>query len=254
MCLTVRAALIVHLKSYKILTDEPHCATGHRREYELRIATWNIERLKHKKSLEQILLACEQIQADILVLTETDHRVCPDYQHSFHTPLLTYIQPTFYTATENRVSVYTNYQCVRQHKTCDEYTALCVELETEKGRLLVYGTIIGIYGNRHPSFLKSLTKQLDDIERLSTGGTPVCICGDFNCSFSDNYYFTKPGREALLRTFSEHDIELLTKNEAECIDHIAVSKRFVTNSGIQVVEWNQNKLLSDHKGIAVCFS
>ena len=254
MCLTVRAALIVHLKSYKILTDEPHCATGHRREYELRIATWNIERLKHKNSLEQILLACEQIQADILVLTETDHRVCPDYQYSFHTPLLTDIQPTFYTATENRVSVYTNYQCVRQHKTCDEYTALCVELETEKGRLLVYGTIIGIYGNRHPSFLKSLTKQLDDIERLSTGGTPVCICGDFNCSFSDNYYFTKPGREALLRTFSEHDIELLTKNEAECIDHIAVSKRFAANSSIQVVEWNQDKLLSDHKGIAVYFS
>jgi endonuclease/exonuclease/phosphatase family metal-dependent hydrolase len=97
-------------------------------------------------------------------------------------------------------------------------------------------------------------KQLDDIEQLSTGGTPVCICGDFNCSFSDNYYFTKPGRGALLRTFSEHDIELLTKNEAECIDHIAVSKRFVTNGGIQVVEWNQDKLLSDHKGIAVCFS
>ena len=86
MYLTVRAALIVHLKSYKILKDEPHCATGHRREYELRIATWNIERLKHKNSLEQILLACEQIQADILVLTETDHRVCPDYQYSFHTP------------------------------------------------------------------------------------------------------------------------------------------------------------------------
>ncbi len=64
----------------------------------------------------------------------------------------------------------------------------------------------------------------------------MCICGDFNCSFSDNYYFTKPGRETLLRTFSEHDIELLTKNEAECIDHIAVSKNFVTNNGIQVVE------------------
>ena len=254
MSLTVRAALIVHLKSYKILTDEPHRVTRYGREYELRIATWNIERLKHKKSLEQILLACEQIQADILVLTETDHCVCPDYHCNFHTPPLAGIQPVFYSLTENRVSIYTNYPCVRQHKICDEYTALCVELETEKGRLLVYGTIIGIYGNRHPSFQQSLTQQLDDIKRLSAGGTPVCICGDFNCSFSDNYYFTKLGREALLRTFSEHDIELLTKNEAECIDHIAVSKRFSASSSIQVVEWNQNKLLSDHKGIAVYFS
>lgn len=204
----------------------------------MRIATWNIERLKHKKSLEQILLACERTQADILVLTETDHRVCPDYQYSFHTPLLTDIQPTLYTATENRVSVYTNYQCVRQHKTCDGYTALCVELETEKGSFSVYGTILGIYGNRHPSFQQSLTQQLADIRRLSASGMPVCICGDFNCSFSDNYYFTRQSRDALLRAFSERDIELLTKNQTECIDHIAVSKRFVTNSGIQVVEWN----------------
>lgn len=132
MSRTVRAALIVHLKSYKILTDEPHRSTGHGRRCDLRIATWNIERLKHKKSLEQILLACEQIQADILVLTETDHRVCPDYQYSFHTPPLAEIQPVFYSPTENRVSIYTNYPCVRQHKTCDVYTALCVELETKK--------------------------------------------------------------------------------------------------------------------------
>ena len=141
----------------------------------MRIATWNIERLRHKKFLEQILLACEQTQADILVLTETDHRVRLDYPYSFHTPPLTGIQPAFYSPTENRVSIYTNYPCVRQHKTYDEYTTLCVELETEKGRLLVYGTIIGIYGNRHPSFQQSLTQQLDDIKRLSASGTPVCI-------------------------------------------------------------------------------
>ena len=53
----------------------------------------------------------------------------------------------------------------------------------------------------------------------------------------------------MLRTFSDYDIELLTKNEAECIDHIAVSKRFISNSGIQITEWNQDKLMSDHKGI-----
>ena len=97
----------------------------------MRIATWNIERLRHKKFLEQILFACEQTQADILVLTETDHRVRLDYPYSFHTPPLTDLQPVFYNPTENRVSIYTNYPCIRQHKTCDEYTALCVELESE---------------------------------------------------------------------------------------------------------------------------
>ena len=151
------------------------------------------------------------------MLTETDHRVRLDYPYSFHTPPLTDLQPVFYNPTENRVSIYTNYPCIRQHKTCDEYTALCVELETPKGRLLVYGTIIGIYGNRHPSFQQSLTQQLDDIKRLSAGGTPVCICGDFNCSFSDGYYFTKQSRETLLRTFSDYDIELLTKTRQSAL-------------------------------------
>ena len=64
------------------------------------------------------------------------HQLVPtgrrDAQHLRHCLCVTDIQPTLYIATENRVSIYTNYQCVRQHKTCDEYTALCVELETKK--------------------------------------------------------------------------------------------------------------------------
>ena len=39
------------------------------------IATWNVERLKHKTSLERIKAECELIGADILVLTETDQRL-----------------------------------------------------------------------------------------------------------------------------------------------------------------------------------
>ena len=112
---TIWATLILHLKSNKILTDEPYRSTGHGRRCDLRIATWNIERLRHKKFLEQILFACEQTQADILVLTETDHRVRLDYPYSFHTPPLTDLQPVFHNPTENRVSIYTNYPCVRQH-------------------------------------------------------------------------------------------------------------------------------------------
>ena len=37
------------------------------------------------------------------------------------------------------------------------------ELKTEKGNLLVYGTIIGTLGNRHPSFMEQLHRQCDDI-------------------------------------------------------------------------------------------
>jgi len=44
----------------------------------MRIATWNVERLKHKSSLEEMRRLCEDSQADILVLTETDARLHPN--------------------------------------------------------------------------------------------------------------------------------------------------------------------------------
>ncbi|GHV08745.1 hypothetical protein FACS1894217_11670 [Clostridia bacterium] len=217
----------------------------------MKIATWNVERLKHKAQLEQIKLACERVNADILVLTETDSRISLGYTSCFPTPRPTDTQHAKYATTENRVSIFTNYKCVKKHPTYDELTALCVELETERGNLLVYGTIIGIYGNRHPSFEQDLSKQIADIKRLSAGDNNLCVCGDFNCSFTDNYYYTKSGRSALLQSFSDNGIELLTSDRREYIDHIAVSEQFVTDCTLQVEEWNYDKELSDHKGIAV---
>lgn len=217
----------------------------------MKIATWNVERLKHKTSLERIKAECGQIGADILVLTETDQRLRPDFKYCYETPLLAAIQPDYYAPTENRVSIYTNYPCVRQHETYDAATSLCFELETERGNLLVYGTIIGIYGNRHPSFKVDLRRQAEDISRLSRLGDGFCICGDFNCSFADNYYFTKLGRSILLETCSQNGIRLLTESMPECIDHVAVTAEFVSNSSVHIEEWNLDKCLSDHKGIAV---
>lgn len=216
----------------------------------MKIATWNIERLKHKSNLADIVCSCEKIQADILVLTETDEQARPNSECCYQTPRLVEIQPDYYKSTENRVSVFTKYKCVRQHTTYDRYTALCVELETERGNLLVYGTIIGIYGNRNPNFVADLSKQIEDIQRLSTLGN-VCILGDYNLSFSDNYYFTKQGRADVLQCFAENKITLLTKDRPECIDHIAISKRFTQGADIRIEEWNYDKSLSDHKGIAV---
>ena len=217
----------------------------------MKIATWNVERLKHKASLERLRAECEEIGAGILVLTETDQRLRPNFKYCYETPLLAATHQDFYAPTENRVSIYTNYPCVRQHETYDAATTLCVELETERGNLLVYGTIIGIYGNRHPTIKEDLRRQADDVSRLSRIGDGFCICGDFNCSFADNYYFTKLGRRILLETCAQNGFRLLTESVPECIDHIAVTAGFVGNSTIHIEEWNLDKSLSDHKGIAV---
>ena len=234
----------------------------------MKIATWNVERLKHQNSLDKILSVIDDAQADILVLTETDERIKPHYRYSSHTPKLrdapsdyhmpgrykNHLVSDFYKPTENRVSIYTNYHCVKQYETYDQYTAICVELETEVGNLLVYGTIIGILGNRDESFKQDLLLQAKDYERISKAGN-ICICGDFNCSFADNYYFTNFGRDTLSASFAHNNISLLTENQPECIDHIAISRDYVGTAQVNVSEWNLGKSLSDHKGVIVeiCF-
>lgn len=219
----------------------------------MKIATWNVERLKHRNQLDDIVAECNKICADIVVLTETDSLLQLDYEHCYRTPALDECEGVSYKPTENRVTIFSNYPCIRRHPTYDEQTAICVELETELGSLIVYGTIIGIFGNRHSSFILDLKQQMEDVRKLRNLADGFCICGDFNCSFADNYYFTKEARAEIARSFSESDIKLLTASEPMCIDHIAVSGTLARENKIVIEEWNLDKRLSDHKGIAASF-
>lgn len=210
------------------------------------IATWNVERLKH--DTEKIAEACMAINADILVLTESDERLKLPYSHCFATrrDLL-----SMYRTTERRVMVYTNYPEIILYSTYNNERSLCVGLDTEYGELLVYGTVIGPFGNRHPSFLEDAESQAKDIDLFTHTGTNLCYIGDYNCSFSDRYYFTGKGREIILDTLNRNSLRLATAEQPECIDHIALSAGMVDDKRILIEEWNQDKQLSDHKGILV---
>jgi len=218
----------------------------------MRIGTWNVERLCRKKRLAPILECCKQVDADILVLTETDRRIHPAYPYAYHTPLLAEaVDEDYYRPTENRVSIFSRYPCIRQHSVADANTSLCVELATGRGPLLVYGTILGTRGNREASFKIDVLSQMMDVRRLTNKGHAVCLVGDFNCSFLDNYYFTAWGRNTISYTFHDCAMELLTEKQPECIDHIAISRSFVKGAPFLVKEWNLDKTLSDHKGIGI---
>lgn len=168
----------------------------------MRIATWNVERLKRRGDIEQIKQCCIDVKADILVLTETDSRLELDFPNRYSTPSAKEVMPDMYAQTENRVSIFSNFPIVRTIETYDKYTAGCVELETNRGKLIVYGTIMGIFGNREKSYKMDIRKQIEDIKMISAQGN-ICVAGDYNCSFSDNYYFTKEGRESITEAFSE---------------------------------------------------
>lgn len=182
-------------------------------------------------------------------MTETDEQIKLNHKIFFQTEK---IADKNYKNSERRVSIFTNYNLVKNYPTYDKFTSICVELETEFGNLLVYGTIIGISGNRNKNFKIDLQKQIEDFKIFSEKN--ICIVGDFNCSFADNYYFTNFGRNNLLQAFEDLKIELLTKNCAECIDHIAISKKFLFNNEYKFSGWNFDKKLSDHKGIFADFN
>ena len=215
----------------------------------MKIATWNIERLKAIKQKETIESILSSVNADILVLTEADTRITlTNYTYKVFSEEL---NPAQYNPTERRVAIYSKYEIIRQLKTFDAKTSLCVELKTNMGNLIVYGTIIGVYGNRNADFNKDLSKQLEDFKALF--GKNHCIIGDYNISFGDNYYYTKTGRDLLNELFKMNDLKLVTNNLPEAIDHIAISSALIQNHKIETEEWNFDKSLSDHKGVSMKF-
>jgi endonuclease/exonuclease/phosphatase family metal-dependent hydrolase len=212
----------------------------------MKIATWNIERLKHRSRLPDIKEAIRNVDADILILTEADRTLkLPEYDFQLQTDDL---ESDDYDDTENRIIIYTSYQAIGGENTFDGKTSMCSFFVTPLGPLAVYGTIIGTHGNRGHQFNEDLAEQVLDFDGISKQ-VPVCIAGDFNMSFSDNYYYTKNGRETLSNCFEQNDLVNLTASLPECIDHIVVSKQFLGGREVKLTEWNLDKSLSDHKGV-----
>ena len=86
----------------------------------MKIATWNIERLKHKSKLTSIISVIEEINADILVLTESDSRISlPNYKYRFDSQKIAEIDAENYLNTEKRISIFTNYKKLKQLPTYD---------------------------------------------------------------------------------------------------------------------------------------
>jgi exonuclease III len=215
----------------------------------MKIATWNIERqAKSNKKFSSIIDTLKTINADILILTESNEEIDLGEQYStFHTSKPFEI---FYKEWETRVTIFSKYPSVGQIETFRNDTSICNILETPLGKLAVYGTIIGNYGNRMPSFEEDLEKQILDFEKISKISN-LCISGDLNISFSDNFYFTYEARDKLNNTFNKLNLENLTAPIRNNIDHIILPKNFIGQRQVVKQFWNDNYELSDHLGVAV---
>jgi endonuclease/exonuclease/phosphatase family metal-dependent hydrolase len=215
----------------------------------MKIATWNLERpTKTSKRNPAIIDSLLKINADILILTETNEIInLGDRYTYFHTAKL---EGPFYKEGERRVSIYSKYKSLEHIESFRRDTSICERLQTPLGSLAVYGTVIGIFGNRNKGFMEDLDQQLLDFGRVTEKGD-FCLAGDLNISYSDNYYFTKEGRSKLNASFEKLKLINLTAGIAQNIDHIIVSRAFVGDRPKSIKTWNDDKRLSDHIGVAV---
>lgn len=152
-----------------------------------------------------------------------------------------------YKAGENRTSIWTKYKIIEKYKTFDEYTSVCVDLETPFGSLIIYGTIIGVFANKQPRFDNDLEGNLKDFENIFFK-KQVCIAGDLNVMFSGFAYPSHKARQKLNDAFKKHDLSNITAAIKNNVDHIILSNQFIKNKKTFVNSWNLDKELSDHIG------
>lgn len=213
------------------------------------VLNWNIERLKHHRRMGEMVQNILRYDADVVVLTEADTRLTLEgYPHVFTTAPL---EQPYYKATERRVIIYSKFPALASLPTYDAQTVCCPLLETSIGIVAVYGTILGIYGNRKPPFKEDLVSQIADWRTLSETYA-LCIAGDLNMSFSDNYYHTEAGRKMLLHAFEDCNLKLLTSHIPNNIDHVLLSKSvLIENLELYTgcMAFNTDKALSDHIGV-----
>ncbi len=213
----------------------------------MRIATWNLQRLDKRKN-QQILDILIDINADILVLTETSSIIQLDNYNCISTDSLpTNFDNIKYNVGENRVSILTKYKTTTQHKTFDSITAVCIDIETPFGLLTVYGSIIGVFANRQPRFGNDLNGQLADFEKIFPG-RQVCFAGDLNVTFSGRPWPSNIARQTLVNAFKNFGLTNTTANIADTVDHIVLSNDFIENKHLEIKTWNTDKKLSDHVG------
>ena len=219
----------------------------------MKIATWNVERpnASSRTRNTKIVDALKEVDADILILTETSSIIHPGEEYTpFATPSLQLLEEPYYKEGENRTTIWSKYPATKYMETYDSFTSICVRIRTPLGELNVYGTIIGIHGNRRGTFNADLDKQIADWRQIC-GVSNICIAGDFNISFGDNYYHTEAGRQKIVDRFQELKIDNLTQKIPENIDHIAISESFLKSVDCKTELWNKDKKLSDHIGVCV---
>jgi endonuclease/exonuclease/phosphatase family metal-dependent hydrolase len=234
-----------------------------------RIATWNLERprqkgwIKNQRRLNQI----QHIDADVWVLTETNTAIDlgSDYNSIQSIPWNSYHQ-----AGENLTTIWSRWK-LRKISTFDEHWAVCAEIDSPFGAMIIYGTVLpyandkGISGTskRWEEHRRSIQQHHEDwlgIQKQYPNHL-MCIAGDFNQSRDESgWYEDKQSVETLSAALADLSINCVTEQNFQntvgrsTVDHICLSKQLELYKST-VDAWKgitlEGEKMSDHNGVFV---
>jgi endonuclease/exonuclease/phosphatase family metal-dependent hydrolase len=217
------------------------------------------------KKNPRITEVIREIDADVWILTETNASIVPS---STRFPKAGYVSlasiPTkalFHKLGESCTAIWSRYGIKQVIKTFEIDTAVCAEVDTPLGLMLIYGTILTYANDKGPNnksrkweeHRKTIADHKTDWTRIAAEfpSHSMCVAGDLNISFADNYYSTETNRNDLLAIFKAFNMVNLTAEVKQNIDHIVVSQPLIKDCTVSITTWNEDKQLSDHIGICV---
>ena len=250
-----------------------------------KIANWNLERPKLRSGKTKLALAkLKEINADVLVLTETSTAVDLSESYPFKISTLCYER----TPNEHWVTIWSKWEIVKQIETFDNYRTVSGIIKAPFGSISVFGTIIpyhnaGVSGTRygnlnykiweyHEQDLYAQSKNWEQL--LVCEKLPLFVIGDFNQSrFNNQGYGTQKVRQILSNLLSLLDLKCVTEIDfsekyltkdpkkgkiRNNIDHICVSNSLLSQmTRYEVGAWNhfteEGQFMSDHNGVYLAF-
>lgn len=236
-----------------------------------RIATWNLERpkqngwVKNQRRLNKI----HEIGADLWVLTETSAAINlgSDYKSIASSTC------EGYEADESLSTIWSRCKVLSSISTFDPNFAVCAEIDSPFGAMIIYGTVItyandkGISGTakRWEEHRRSIQQHHEDWLRIQKQypNHLMCIAGDFNQSRDQSgWYEEKQAVEMLSAALRDLSLVCVTEENFQktkglsrsTIDHICLSESLVPYK-VAVSAWegstSENERMSDHNGVFV---
>jgi len=207
----------------------------------MKIGTINIDWFK--KSVQSKQLIIEKINEqdfDFLIVTENiqEFAFSENYfiYHSDPIPLDREFEFLDYGKYLNgkqpiRTTIYSRYPSIKQNIVRDSYTSISHNFLVDEKVITVYGTIIGTLGIQHQKDIakKELLNFIFDIDDLIEKDNDFIVAGDFNTSFSESEKRELSqinSREVLRNITDKYDIDRVTENIPENIDHVFISNSF----------------------------